>query len=115
MSAIEIRPAEECRYDAVALGEVMNYPAVLSRDRELVTKIEILRSRYKKIDGHAPGLSGRRLNAYLCSFIRSDHECSTAEEAYEKVSRGMQVFIREGSAARNFIVEAATVISITTS
>ncbi len=85
----------------IALGEVMNYPGVLARDRELLTKIEILRYRYKKIDGHAPGLSGKELNAYLCAFIRSDHECSTKEEALEKVSRGMHVFIREGSAARN--------------
>ncbi len=85
----------------IALGEVMNYPAVLARDRELITKIEILRHRYKKIDGHAPGMRGKRLNAYLCSFIRSDHECTTAEGAREKVRRGMQIFIREGSAARN--------------
>ncbi len=85
----------------IALGEVMNYPAVLARDRELITKIEILRHQYKKIDGHAPGVSGKRLNAYLCAFIRSDHECSTREGALEKVRRGMQVFIREGSAARN--------------
>ncbi|MBT3218649.1 MAG: adenine deaminase [Proteobacteria bacterium] len=85
----------------IALGEVMNYPAVLDRDRELITKIEILRHRYKKIEGHAPQLSGKRLNAYLCAFIRSDHECSTKEEALEKVSRGMQVFIREGSAAKD--------------
>lgn len=85
----------------VALGEVMNYPGVLAMDRELITKIEILRSRYKKIDGHAPGLTGRQLNAYLCAFIRSDHECSTADEALEKVRRGMQVFIREGSAAHD--------------
>jgi len=94
----------------IALGEVMNYPGVLARDRELVTKIEILRHRYKKIDGHAPGLTGKRLNAYLCSFIRSDHECTTAEEATEKVGRGMQIFIREGSAARNLdaLIEAVT-------
>ena len=85
----------------IALGEVMNYPAVLARDRELITKIEILRSRYKKIDGHAPGVTGKQLNAYLCAFIRSDHECSTQAEALEKVSRGMHVFIREGSAAHN--------------
>ncbi len=85
----------------IALGEVMNYPAVLGLDRELLTKIEILRSRHKRIDGHAPGLSGKRLNAYLCAFIRSDHECTTEAEALEKVRRGMHVFIREGSAARN--------------
>jgi adenine deaminase len=85
----------------ISLGEVMNYPAVLGRDRELLTKIEILRSRHKKIDGHAPGLTGKRLNAYLAAFIRSDHECTTEMEAIEKVRRGMHVFIREGSAARN--------------
>ena len=85
----------------IALGEVMNYPAVLARDRELITKIEILRYRYRKIDGHAPGLTGKQLNAYLCAFIRSDHECTTREEALEKVRRGMHVFIREGSAARD--------------
>jgi adenine deaminase len=85
----------------IALGEVMNYPAVLACDRELITKIEILRYRYRKIDGHAPGLSGKRLNAYLCAFIRSDHESTNAEEALEKVRRGMHVFIREGSAARD--------------
>ena len=94
----------------IALGEVMNYPAVLDRDRELITKIEILRHRYKKIDGHAPGMRGKRLNAYVCAFIRSDHECTTAEGAREKVRRGMQIFIREGSAARNLeaLLEAVT-------
>ncbi|RKX78750.1 MAG: adenine deaminase [Spirochaetes bacterium] len=85
----------------IALGEVMNYPGVLNRDNELITKIEILRHEYKKIDGHAPGLTGKELNAYIDGFIRSDHESTTAEEAYEKVSRGMQVLIREGTAAKN--------------
>ncbi len=94
----------------IALGEVMNYPGVLVRDRELITKVEILRHRYKKIDGHAPGVSGKELNAYCCAFIRSDHECSCPEEAREKIARGMQVFIREGSAARNL---AALVPAVT--
>jgi adenine deaminase len=85
----------------IALGEVMNFPAVLAVDNELITKIEILRHEYKKIDGHAPGLTGKELNAYISAFIRSDHECITASEALEKVSRGMQVFIREGTAAKN--------------
>jgi adenine deaminase len=85
----------------IALGEVMNFPGVLKTDRELIAKIEILRHKYKKIDGHAPGLKGRELNAYIDSFVRSDHECTTAEEALEKVSRGMQVLIREGTAAKN--------------
>lgn len=85
----------------LALGEVMNYPGVLSCDNELIAKIELLRHRYKKIDGHAPGLSCKKLNAYIVAFIRSDHESISKEEALEKVSKGMQVFIREGSAAKN--------------
>jgi len=85
----------------IALGEVMNYPGVLKRDRELIAKIEILRHEYKKIDGHAPGLTGKALNAYIDAFIRSDHESTTAAEALEKVSRGMQVLVREGTAAKN--------------
>ncbi len=86
----------------IALGEVMNFPGVLNLDRELITKIEILRHKYKKIDGHAPGLTGKELNAYIDAFIKSDHECTEKEEALEKISKGMQVFIREGSAAKNF-------------
>jgi adenine deaminase len=86
----------------IALGEVMNFPGVLNVDRELITKIEILRHKYKKIDGHAPGLTGKELNAYIDAFIKSDHECTTIKEALEKISKGMQVFIREGSAAKNF-------------
>ncbi len=85
----------------LALGEVMNFPGVLSRDRELIAKIELLRHRYKKIDGHAPGLRGKKLNAYIDAFIRSDHESTKPDEAEEKLRRGMQVFIREGSAAKN--------------
>ncbi len=85
----------------LALGEVMNYPGVLKRDNELIAKIELLRHRYKKIDGHAPSLTGKKLNAYITAFIRSDHECTEKDEAIEKVKRGMQVFIREGSAAKN--------------
>ncbi len=85
----------------IALGEVMNFPGVLNTDNELITKIEILRHKYKKIDGHAPGLSGKKLNAYIAAFIRSDHESTSSEEALEKVSRGMQILIREGTAAKN--------------
>ncbi|KAF2955230.1 adenine deaminase [Marinitoga sp. 38H-ov] len=92
----------------IALGEVMNFPGVLNRDPELLTKIEILRHMYKKIDGHAPGVRGKELNAYIDAFIRSDHECTTKEEALEKISKGMQVFIREGTAAKNLdaLIEA---------
>ncbi|MCP5454973.1 MAG: adenine deaminase [Thermotogae bacterium] len=86
----------------ISLGEVMNFPGVLNLDPELLTKIEILRHKYKKIDGHAPFVTGKELNAYINAFIKSDHECTTVEEALEKVSRGMQIFIREGTAAKNF-------------
>ncbi len=85
----------------LGLGEVMNYMGVLDADYDLMTKIEIIRHLYKRTDGHAPGLSGKELNAYISAFIRSDHECTTEKEALEKVSRGMQVLIREGSVARN--------------
>lgn len=85
----------------IALGEVMNFPGVLNCDRELIAKIEILRHKYKKIDGHAPGLRGKELNAYIDAFVRSDHECEDPNEALEKLSKGMQIFIREGTAARN--------------
>ena len=85
----------------IALGEVMNFPGVLNVDYETIAKIEVLRHKYKKIDGHAPGLSGKELNAYISAFIRSDHEATTAEEALEKISRGMQVFIREGTTAKD--------------
>ncbi|MCD6419769.1 MAG: adenine deaminase [Synergistetes bacterium] len=85
----------------LGLGEVMNFPGVLAGDEGLIAKIELLRHKYKKIDGHAPGLSGKELNAYICAFIRSDHESTTAEEAKEKLARGMQVLVREGSVAKN--------------
>ncbi len=85
----------------LGLGEVMNYPGVLKTNHDLMTKIEIIRHLYKKIDGHSPGLCGKELNAYVSAFIRSDHECTTQREALEKVSRGMHVLIREGSVARN--------------
>ncbi len=85
----------------IALGEVMDFPSVLNVDYETITKIEVLRHKYRKIDGHAPGLTGKDLNAYISAFIRSDHESTRMEEALEKVSRGMQIFIREGTTARD--------------
>lgn len=85
----------------LGLGEVMNYPGILNRDENLLTMIELFRHKYKKIDGHAPGLSGKELNAYVAAFIKSDHESTTAEEAYEKLSCGMQVLMRYGSGERD--------------
>ncbi len=87
----------------LGLGEVMNYPGILSCDQELLTMIELIRHKYKKIDGHAPGLDGKDLNAYVSAFIRSDHESTEASEAKEKLARGMQVLMRYGSIAKDLV------------
>ncbi len=83
------------------LGEFMNYPAVISADKAALGKIEAARAAGKIIDGHAPGLAGEKLNAYLCAGISTDHECVTPEEAEEKLSKGMYIQLRHGSTARN--------------
>ncbi len=83
----------------LGLAEMMNYPGVLSGDAHTLRKLHLFRDRI--IDGHAPGLAGRDLAAYIGSGISSDHECTTRKEALEKVRLGMTVFIREGSAARD--------------
>jgi adenine deaminase len=83
------------------LAEMMNYPGVIYEDAEVKRKIRIAKNLNKKIDGHAPGLSGENLRKYVESGISTDHECSTMEEALEKIGLGMKILIREGSAARN--------------
>ena len=84
---------------AIGLAEMMNFPGVIFRDPEVLKKIEMAKG--KRIDGHAPLLSGKGLYAYLIAGIRSDHECTTLKEAKEKLRNGMWVMIREGSTARN--------------
>jgi len=83
----------------VGLAEMMNYPGVLFRDPEVMAKIRSASDR--PIDGHAPGLGGKDLNAYIAAGIMSDHECTTVAEAEEKLARGMFIMLREGSAAKN--------------
>ncbi len=83
----------------LGLAEVMNYPEVLAKDPETLDKLRL--GRQKRIDGHAPGVSGKDLNAYVGLGIKSDHECTTPEEALEKLRAGMHVFIREGTIAKN--------------
>lgn len=83
----------------IGLGEMMNYPGVLLRDQEVLDKLRAFFNR--RIDGHAPGLTGRDLEAYVAAGIASDHECTTVEEAREKIRLGMRVMIREASNARN--------------
>ncbi len=85
--------------DVIGLGEVMNYPGVLSGSPDVLEKLEAAYG--KPIDGHAPGLRGHNLNAYLAAGIMSDHECTTLEEAEEKLRKGMYLMIREGSSEKN--------------
>jgi len=84
---------------ALGLGEMMNFPGVVHRTPEVLKKLELAGT--KKIDGHAPGLSGKDLTAYIVAGISSDHECTSRKEAEEKLVQGMHIMIREGSAAKN--------------
>ena len=83
----------------IGLGEVMNYPGVLAGDDSALRKITAART--KAVDGHAPGLTGKDLNAYIAAGIRSDHESVAPAEADEKLRRGMYLMIREGSSEKN--------------
>lgn len=88
--------------DIKYLAEMMNYPGVLYDDAEVLKKIAWAKQFNKPIDGHAPGLIGDDLTKYIAAGISTDHECFTYNEALEKLQKGMQVIIREGSAAKNF-------------
>jgi adenine deaminase len=88
---------EEIKY----LSEMMNFPGVIYDDPEVIQKLRIAKDAGKPIDGHAPGLKGDALKKYVSAGISTDHECSTLEEANEKIKLGMKILIREGSAAKN--------------
>ena len=88
--------------DIYYLAEMMNYPGVLFDDPEVLKKIEWAKHFNKPVDGHAPGLRGEKVQKYISAGISTDHECFTFDEAEEKLSLGMKVLIREGSAAKNF-------------
>jgi adenine deaminase len=81
------------------LGEMMNFPGVIHGESDVMKKIEIAQG--KRVDGHAPGLSGKELTAYIAAGIASDHECTRGAEAEEKLRLGMYIMIREGSTAKN--------------
>jgi len=85
--------------NVIGLGELMNFPGVLMRDKEVLKKVRLARGRV--IDGHAPRVSGKDLNAYLTAGASSDHESTTLEEGREKLRRGMYLMIREGSSEKN--------------
>jgi len=86
----------------VVLSEMMNFPGVINGDVEVMKKIAIAKKLGKRIDGHALGLSNHNLKKYVDAGISTDHECSTLDEAKEKIKLGMNILIREGSAAKNF-------------
>ena len=98
IKATDLRPLLKEPW-AIGLAEMMNFPGVIFRDPEVLRKIEAANG--KRIDGHAPMISGKGLYAYLTAGIRSDHECTTPKEAKEKLKNGMRIMIREGTTARN--------------
>lgn len=85
----------------LGLGEMMNYPGVLTGDFQVMQKISEAHNLGKLVNGHAPLLSGKELDKYISAGIGDDHECSTAEEAMERISKGQHVMIRQGTAAKN--------------
>ncbi len=92
----------------LGIAEMMNFPGVLAADREVLNKIRIAKDR--RVDGHAPGLSGKDLAAYITAGIHSDHECTTAAEAREKLRAGMYIMVRQGSTEKN-LSELAGIIT----
>jgi adenine deaminase len=94
---LELLSMPEIKY----LAEMMNYPGVILNDREVEKKLSIARQFNKPVDGHAPGLTGESLRKYVSAGITTDHECTTLKEAKEKISLGMKILIREGSASGN--------------
>jgi len=89
------------RKEILFLAEMMNFPGVINKNNEVLRKIQIAKELNKPVDGHAPGLTGENLRRYIEAGISTDHECSSYEEAIEKINLGMKVIIREGSAGRN--------------
>lgn len=89
-------------YDLKYLSEMMNFPGVIFEDTIVMEKLSIAKKFAKPVDGHAPGLIGEELKKYASAGISTDHECYMLEEALQKISLGMKVLIREGSAAKNY-------------
>ncbi len=96
-------------HGAIGIAEVMDFPGVIRGDPEVLAKIAAAGRR--RVDGHAPGIRGRQLDAYIAAGVESDHECTTVDETDEKRRKGMWIFIREGSASRNLADLVPTVLS----
>ena len=94
----ELLSMKEIKY----LSEMMNYPGVLFGDQVVMSKLKLAEKYGKPVDGHAPGLKGDEAAKYISAGITTDHECFSREEAIDKISHGMKILIREGSAAKNF-------------
>ena len=95
----------------IGLAEFMNFPGVIHRDPGCMEKLHAFAGRH--IDGHAPLLSGRDLNAYICAGIRTEHEATNAEEAREKLQKGLRVLIREGSVSKDMVALAPLLTPLT--
>ena len=100
LEAADLAPLFE-EEGVIGLAEVMNFPGVVFADEGVLAKVAAARNDNVVIDGHAPGLSGQDLNAYIAAGVGSDHECTTVEEAREKLRKGMRLMIREASTAKN--------------
>lgn len=97
----------------IGIAEMMNYPGVIGADPEVLAKIAVAGDL--RVDGHAPGITGAPLDAYLTAGIESDHECTTYEEAHEKRQKSMWIFLRQGSAAQNILALAPSIVRYGTS
>ena len=87
----------------LGLGELMDFENVINCEKTIINKIVLCQNSGKFVDGHGPGLSGRAINAYAASGVRTEHECTTPEEAVERLRLGMHIMLREGSAAKNLV------------
>ena len=100
LKALDLLPFLNDKW-VLGIGEMMNYPGVINRDSEVLDKIRIATNVKANVDGHAPKVSGFDLQAYISTGIGSEHECTTIEEATERLRLGTYIMIREGSSARN--------------
>ena len=98
---LEAEDLKELMYEesVLGLGEMMNYPGVISMDEKVIEKLVLFKD--KVIDGHGPAIDGKDLNAYVAAGIATEHECSTLEEVINRVRLGMYILLREGSAAKD--------------
>ena len=85
----------------LGLAEMMNFPGVIHRDKNVMAKIDLALKNQKRVDGHAPQVSGKDLCAYIASGVTSDHECTDPQQAIEKLRQGMYIMVREGTAAKD--------------